>query len=92
MPHVLDFEVLQREVSFDDQLVAVCNSIRQGMIDFPGYSLARDRLLFQGRVVLPRTSTLIPLLLQEFHGSAIGGHSSVFKTYRCFLASFIGQE
>ena len=41
-----------------------------------------QRLLYRGRLVFPRTSSHIPQLLAEFHGSAIGGHSGVLKTYR----------
>ena len=43
-------------------------------------------LLYQGRLVLPRTSHRIPKLLQEFHKSVIGGHFSVLKTYRRLAA------
>ena len=41
-----------------------------------------DRLLYQGRLVIPRTSQFIPTLLDEFHDSAVEGHSDVLKTYR----------
>ncbi|PKU76480.1 hypothetical protein MA16_Dca001084 [Dendrobium catenatum] len=45
-----------------------------------------ERLLYQGRYVMPRTSIHIPHLLQEFHGNAVGGHSGIQKTYRRLAA------
>ncbi|KAJ9536072.1 hypothetical protein OSB04_un000757 [Centaurea solstitialis] len=41
-----------------------------------------NRLLFKGRLVLNRNSTWVPKLFHEFHGSTLGGHSGVQKTYR----------
>ena len=32
--------------------------------------------------MLPKGSSRIPLLLQEFHNSAVGGHSGFFRTYK----------
>ena len=40
-----------------------------------------NKLLFKGRVALPRNSTYISLLLHEYHDSAIGGHAGEAKTY-----------
>lgn len=38
--------------------------------------------MFKGRLVLNRNSEWIPKLFHEFHGSAMGGHSGVQKTYQ----------
>ncbi|PKU76109.1 hypothetical protein MA16_Dca019199 [Dendrobium catenatum] len=51
-----------------------------------GYCIEGERLLYQGRFVMPRTSIHIPHLLQEFYGSAVGGHSGIHKTYRRLAA------
>ena len=32
--------------------------------------------------MLPKGSSRIPLLLQEFHNLAVGGHSGFFRTYK----------
>ena len=37
--------------------------------------------MYNDRVVIPATSTLIPKLLFKFHDSAAGGHNGEFKTY-----------
>ena len=35
-----------------------------------------------GRLVIPRSSSFIPTLLQVYHDSPLGGHSREFKTYK----------
>ena len=43
----------------------------------------KQGILFYGdRVVISRHSTLIPILLQEFHATPQSGHSGFYKTYR----------
>ena len=41
-----------------------------------------QKLFYKGRLVLPKGSSRIPLLLQEFYNSAVGGHSDFFRTYK----------
>lgn len=38
--------------------------------------------------MLPKTSTLIPILLAEVHSMAIGGHSGFTKTYTHLAVNF----
>ncbi|GKF24373.1 putative mitochondrial protein, partial [Tanacetum coccineum] len=38
-----------------------------------GYTLEDNHLLYNGRLVLPKTSKWIPILFQYFHGSMLGG-------------------
>ena len=44
--------------------------------------MKKGSLLYKGRLVLSRTSTLIPKFLQEFHDTPFGGHSGYFCTYK----------
>lgn len=53
-----------------------------GETEYSGYSMNGQQLIYRGRLVLPRTSPHISKLLQEFHGSTIGGRSVVLKSYR----------
>nr|GEZ33552.1 hypothetical protein [Tanacetum cinerariifolium] len=41
-----------------------------------------QRLLYKGRLVIPRYSPWIPKLFCEFHNSVVGGHSGALKTQR----------
>uniref|UniRef100_A0A151U031 Glycerol-3-phosphate dehydrogenase [NAD(+)] n=1 Tax=Cajanus cajan TaxID=3821 RepID=A0A151U031_CAJCA len=53
-----------------------------------GYELKEGKLFFKGKLVLPRNSSRIPLIIQEFHASAMGGHAGVFRTFKRVSAAF----
>ncbi|KAI0524824.1 hypothetical protein KFK09_004212 [Dendrobium nobile] len=82
VPWMLDWEAIREESARDESLGKIRTELLKEPGSHPGYSLEGDKLLYQGRFVMPRTSIHIPNLLHEFHGSAIGGHSGVQKTYR----------
>lgn len=64
--------IFRDQIEADEEL----NGIHQAIIDrkttAPGYSLREGLLHYKGRLVLPATSPMIPLLLTEFHNSTIG--------------------
>lgn len=45
-----------------------------------GFTVQDGTLLYKGRIVIPRTSQFTKLLLQEYHGSPVGGAGEI-KTY-----------
>lgn len=76
-----DWNVLQKEVENDEFLSQVAADLKLGkkVLEF---SLERGKLLYKGRLVLSRTSSLIPTFLREHHCSLIGGHAGEVKTYQ----------
>lgn len=52
----------------------------------------RGCLLYKGSVVLPKGSPKIPLLLQEFQDSPIGGHAGYLRTYKRLAGLFYWDE
>ena len=40
----------------------------------PGYKLVQGRLLYKGRLVLPKGSPIIATLLKDYHNGPIGVH------------------
>ncbi|KAI0497126.1 hypothetical protein KFK09_023454 [Dendrobium nobile] len=86
VPLMLDWAAIKVESSKDEGLEKIRADLLREGDSHPGYSVEGDRLLYQGRFVMPRTSIHIPNILQEFHGSAVGGHSGVQKTYRRIAA------
>ena len=40
------------------------------------------RLLYKGRMVVSKTSTVIPKFLHTFHDSILMGHSRFLRTYK----------
>ena len=56
----------------------------------PRYSLIQERLYYRNKLVLPTSSTLIPLIMYECHDSPSRGHFRVLKTLK--RISVIGMK
>ncbi|PKU84655.1 hypothetical protein MA16_Dca022232 [Dendrobium catenatum] len=83
VPQLVDWGNLMTENMTSEELGSFREAIRKGEEIPSGYTVEDQLLLHRGRLVLPRTSSQIPLILQEFfHASAIGGHSGGQKTYQ----------
>uniref|UniRef100_A0A803PSM5 RNA-directed DNA polymerase n=1 Tax=Cannabis sativa TaxID=3483 RepID=A0A803PSM5_CANSA len=80
VPSVISIPDLQSQVQSDPFLSKVLRELDKGQDggDTPWYA----GFPWPGRLVLPSSSPFIPLLLQEYHGSSVGGHSGVFKTFQ----------
>jgi len=85
MIHFADYEEWEAEVMHDNKLQVVIHDLIADGASHLNYSF-QDRKLFYkikpGKLVLPRNSSKIPTLLQEYHSSPIGGHSKFFRTYK----------
>ena len=75
-----DWVGLEEEVMADDKLKAIIQDLLQNGNSQPGYQFKRGRLYYKTRLVLPSNSPRIPLILQEFNDSVVGGHSGFFRT------------
>lgn len=53
-----------------------------------GYYMEQGNLLYKRRLLLPKSSALIPLLLREYHDGPSGGHSGDLKTYKRIAAEW----
>ena len=56
--------------------------LTQGTVAHTGFSLQNALLFYKHRLVVPRSSSFIPMIITEFHSSTIGGHSGEIKTYQ----------
>ncbi|GKB95105.1 ty3-gypsy retrotransposon protein, partial [Tanacetum coccineum] len=83
---VQNWDKLMQDLSQDSEVASIKNQIFHGKKGLEDFNVEGDRLLYQGRLFLPRTFKWIPLLFQEFHSSVIGGHSGVLKTYQRMAA------
>ena len=79
---IVDIEIIAKEVEMDQELQKIIAELK-GEVDQGGkYQWNNGRLLYKGRMVLPRNSSLIPSLLHTFHDSILGGHSGFLRTYK----------
>ncbi|KAA0033720.1 hypothetical protein IC582_013177 [Cucumis melo] len=70
------------EVEKDEELQGIINILKENPEGKANYQWESGNLLYKGRLVLSKNSTLIPSLLHTFHDSVLGGHSGFLRTYK----------
>ncbi|CAO2823891.1 unnamed protein product [Amaranthus hypochondriacus] len=75
--HSIDWEALDISVKQDAVLGLITKRLEAGEEVLQGFTLEHSQLRYKGRYVLPKTSSLIPILLHEYRNSPMGEH----KTY-----------
>ncbi|KAL4012033.1 hypothetical protein IC575_029106 [Cucumis melo] len=86
VPSILDVTVVEKEVQEDDKLKDIFEQLLKDLDSVPRYSIKQGRLFYKGRLVLPKTSSLLPTILHTFHDSVVGGHSGQLRTYKRIAA------
>ncbi|TYK05775.1 putative retroelement pol polyprotein [Cucumis melo var. makuwa] len=89
---ILDIVVVEKEVQEDAKLRAIFDQLLVDPDCIPRYTIRQGRLFYRGRLVLPRTSSLIPTILHTFHNSVIRGHSGNYAPIKGSLRSCFGKE
>ncbi|KAL4025315.1 hypothetical protein IC575_013702 [Cucumis melo] len=79
---IVDISVVCEEVDKDEKLQQIVAKLKKEQEVGGKFEWENGRLLYKGRLVLPRTSSLIPRLLHTFHDSVLGGHSGFLRTYK----------
>lgn len=79
-PSLIDVHKSQSEVENDPKLAATSNFER--ILKVTHYTLQQGILKFEGRLVLPKSSSLIPTIVHTYHDSILGGHSGFLRTYK----------
>lgn len=78
----LDLGELQVQLGTDERLAGIREVLLKDPLSIEGWSVADGCLLYKQRLVLPKGSDFISRILQEFHSSALRGHSGVLKPYK----------
>ena len=84
--HSALWQQVDEEVRRDPHLNSIVQQLLVDEAAVPGFQLQGNRLFANGKVVLPPSSSQIPLLLAEFHDSPMGGHSGFLRTYKRLAA------
>ena len=75
------WEDLQQAYTQDPQLQQLLIRYNQGDLDSAKYKLQRTLLFYKGRLHLGTLKDYQNLMLKQYHGSSIGGHTGTLKTY-----------
>ena len=80
---IIDVGVIREEVNKDEKLQKIKNELgeREGEPSTK-FLIKQGMLMYKDRLVLSKTSKLIPMLLHTYHDSVFGGHSGFLRTYK----------
>lgn len=81
-PSLIDVHKIQSEIENDAKLATVIEQLRKDPQSHSHYTLQQGILKFEGRLVLPKSSSLIPTIVHTYHDSILGGHSGFLRTYK----------
>ncbi|TYK02775.1 Transposon Ty3-I Gag-Pol polyprotein [Cucumis melo var. makuwa] len=83
VPVTVDLELIKKEVHQDPKFQKLIAELRE-LEDRQDskYSLQNDVLKYKDRLVITKTSSLIPTILDTYHNSVVGGHSGFLRTYK----------
>lgn len=65
----------------DQQLLEIKKKLEEHL-ETPNFSLQQGVLKYKGRLVLSKTSVLLPAIMHTYHDSVFGGHSGFLRTYK----------
>ena len=80
MPRFLFLDKLRQSLQDSLEFVSLLANVRSNPISFPHHNIHNDLLLYDGKIWLNQNNPFIPLLLEEYHTTSLGGHMGLSKT------------
>lgn len=77
-PSLLDMGIIRQEVAEDEELQKIISLLKQDSEGKPKFQWVQEKLLYKGRLVISKSSSLIPSILQ-ISRFGIGGTLRVFE-------------
>ena len=78
----LQLEEIGSEVDKDEELQRLISELKEDPSKHLDYAWVQGRLLRQGKLVLPKDSPLVGMILKEHHDSKMAGHGGMLKTQK----------
>ncbi|CAL9249063.1 unnamed protein product [Arabidopsis halleri] len=88
VPSVIQLPELYTEIATDTHLQQLKSQVEAAGGSLGHYRVWEDRLWYKNRLVVPKASKFISLILTEYHDSRVGGHEGVLKTLKRIQQSF----
>ncbi|KFK39596.1 hypothetical protein AALP_AA3G264600 [Arabis alpina] len=82
VPEALQLKEIDREVEQNPELGKLKLEVIADPTAHDEFTVVNGRLLRNGRLVLPKESPMVKLILQEFHDGKVGGHGGIHKTQK----------
>ncbi|RDX67318.1 hypothetical protein CR513_53822, partial [Mucuna pruriens] len=87
-----EWEEWESEVHADDKLKKVVQNLLHDPNSHECYQLVKGTLYYEGRLVVPKSSPRIAMILREFHDSAIGGHAGFSDIQEGIWPFLLGRQ
>ena len=81
-PTLIDLKTIKEEVENDDRLKLIMKETVGEDGKANKYSIQQGMLRYKGRLVLSKSSALIPTILYTYHDFVFGGHFGFLRTYK----------
>jgi len=81
IPYLNIFRKVQEGYKTDQELVHLLKQVEADPQGFSEYQIISSVMFYRGKIYLSTKFALIPLLLEEYHATPIGGHAGILKTY-----------
>ena len=81
-PTLIDLAVIQEEIDRDPKLKEIKSTVEKHQSDILNFSVNQGVWQFKGRLVISKTSSLLPIILHTHHDSVFGGHSGFLRMYK----------
>lgn len=82
VPTPIQLEQIYGEVENDPKLKKIREYLQTDKGSHPAYTVVQERLLFLEKLVVPRHSQMIGLIIKELHDDKLGAHAGVVKTHK----------
>lgn len=83
---------MYKEIENDVNIQCLLQKSRDGVLNNSNYQILDGKLWYKRRLVLPKESRFIPVILRECHDTKMGGYYDVLKTLKRVQQSFYWEE